>query len=77
MLSVDVIQGIRIFMDRVQLQGREVQAYNRVMMALYAEEQGIVDAARQIQEASARANAQSEDSGKIKQIRPVGEANAT
>lgn len=39
MLTVPIINNIRLFLDRVQLHGREVSAFNEVIEALAVEEQ--------------------------------------
>jgi hypothetical protein len=38
MLTLGVIANIRAFMERAQLSGKEVQAYNEIMTALAREE---------------------------------------
>lgn len=38
MLPPDVIAAIRVFLERVQLSGKEVPAYTKVMMCLASEE---------------------------------------
>lgn len=52
MLRIDQIQAMRVFLNRVQLSGQEVPAFNNVMNGLIAEEQLVVAEARKVQEAA-------------------------
>lgn len=55
MLRIDHIQALRVFLNRVQLSGQEVPAFNNVMNGLIAEEQAIVAEAQKAQAAAAEA----------------------
>lgn len=54
MFKIDQIQAMRVFLNRVQLSGNEVPAFNNVMNAVLMEEQSLVEEARRMQAAANR-----------------------
>lgn len=73
MLNINLIQGIRVFLNRVDLKGQEVPAFNQIMMGLAAEEQAIVEEARKAQ---AAAQAAADAASKKPDLKVVPSANA-
>jgi hypothetical protein len=61
MLTPDVTQAIRAFLERTQLQGREVAAYTTIMMALAKEDSEY----RQFQESLAAAQKKASGAGDV------------
>lgn len=79
MMTIDVVQTMRVFLGRLQLAGNEVPAFNKCMMALQNEEMAIIEAAKaaQLEAAKAQEKAKADAApGKKPDLRPVPDSDA-